>query len=148
MRWLRAVSSGAIATFALFAWAGSPNGDVSDVYIPNDAERARWTMADMRSLGIALAAHQIDNGQYPRGSLEEMIAEIEPEYIRKAPSTDAWGTSYAYVVSEDRTSYQIVSAGADRTFDESSWPERGEIPDFSGDAILQNGKLVKPWPYR
>ena len=37
----------------------------SDVYIPTDAERARWTMEDMQNWKIVFDAYTIDYKQYP-----------------------------------------------------------------------------------
>jgi TonB family protein len=54
---------------------------------------------------------------------------------------DAWGTPLRVTINEDGT-YRIISAAADRTFDETSWT-RAAAPDFSEDLIFENGTLTR-----
>jgi TonB family protein len=56
-------------------------------------------------------------------------------------SYDAWGTPLKVTINEDGT-YRIVSAAADRTFDETSWT-RTPAPDFNEDFIFENGTLIR-----
>jgi TonB family protein len=56
-------------------------------------------------------------------------------------ANDAWGTPMRVTIGEDG-SYRIISAGADRTFDETSWT-RVAAPDFAEDFIFENGKLTR-----
>jgi TonB family protein len=56
-------------------------------------------------------------------------------------SYDAWGTPFRVTINEDGT-YRIVSAAADRTFDETSWT-RPANPDFAEDFIFENGTLIR-----
>ncbi len=120
-----------------------------DAYAPTDAERARWTIFDMRSLGIAMEAYRIDNGVFPdAATLEEAIAAIEPVYIRKAPVHDAWGTRFRYIPEPEGAGYTIVSAGADLEFADETWTHDGEAEDFNEDAVLRDGKLVRSWAHR
>jgi TonB family protein len=67
------------------------------------------------------------------------------EEKKTAPSAaaahDGWGTPMRVIVDTDG-SYRIISAGADRTFDESSWT-RGAAPNFDEDFIYENGKLTR-----
>jgi TonB family protein len=56
-------------------------------------------------------------------------------------ANDAWGTPMRITINEDGT-YRIVSAAADRTFDETSWV-RPAAPDFNEDFIFENGTLVR-----
>jgi TonB family protein len=65
---------------------------------------------------------------------------------KKAPppaelANDAWGTPMRVTINEDGT-YRIVSAAADRTFDEMSWSRPAE-PDFNEDFIFENGTLTR-----
>lgn len=118
-------------------------------YVPTDAERARWTMSDLRTLGIALEAFRTDNGRYPTAAtLEEAIAAIEPIYVRKAPASDAWGTPLRYIAVQGGAGYLIASAGSDARFEESSWTAEGEAASYDGDAVLKDGRLTRGWAYR
>jgi TonB family protein len=56
-------------------------------------------------------------------------------------ANDAWGTPLRVTITDDG-GYRIVSAGADRTFDETSWT-RAASPDFAEDFIYENGKLTR-----
>jgi len=56
-------------------------------------------------------------------------------------TNDAWGTPLRITINEDGT-YRIVSAAADRTFDEASWA-RPATPDFNEDFVYENGKLTR-----
>lgn len=54
---------------------------------------------------------------------------------------DAWGTPLRITVSADGK-YRIVSAGADKTFDEASW-NRPPRADLAEDIVYENGKLTR-----
>jgi TonB family protein len=56
-------------------------------------------------------------------------------------SVDAWGTPLRITVNPDGK-YRIVSAGADKVFNEGSW---GAAPkaDFAEDIVYENGKLTR-----
>jgi TonB family protein len=56
-------------------------------------------------------------------------------------ANDAWGTPLRVTINDDGT-YRIVSAAADRTFDETSWT-RAATADFNEDFIFENGKLTR-----
>jgi hypothetical protein len=81
----------------------------------------RHTMADLRSVGIAVEAYQLDRGAYPipPGSGYQPVAfvrrHIEPTYIRSTPLMDAWGNTLLYW--SDGVHYRVVSPGKDGTPD-------------------------------
>ncbi|MFL6247823.1 MAG: energy transducer TonB [Thermoanaerobaculia bacterium] len=56
-------------------------------------------------------------------------------------ANDAWGTPMRVEIHDDGT-YRIVSAAADRTFDETSWTHPA-APDFNEDFIFENGTLTR-----
>lgn len=48
---------------------------------PSDAERARWTMSDMRSWAMALEEYRIDNGTFPVDTALSAVRDrIQPAY--------------------------------------------------------------------
>lgn len=117
-------------------------------YTPTDAERARWTMSDMRSLATAIEDYAKDNKTYPAvKSIEELIPLIQPIYIRKAPTPDAWGHAYTYVPSADAQSYRLISSGADGKTDPASWEKAGPLTSFDEDAVFDSGSMTRPWPF-
>jgi TonB family protein len=73
------------------------------------------------------------------------LAAAHVETNKTAPpaelANDAWGTPLRVTINEDGT-YRIVSAAADRTFDEVSWA-RPASPDFAEDFIYENGTLTR-----
>jgi hypothetical protein len=118
-------------------------------YIPTDAERARWTMSDLRSLATAVEAYAVDNTSYPAAAtLAALIPMIEPTYIRKAPAVDAWGNAYVYVPSADGRSYRLISGGSDGKADPKSWGTAGALATFEEDAVVDSGSFSRSWPYR
>jgi len=126
-----------------------PPAQVPAVYLPTDAERARWTMSDMRSLATALEAYATDNRSYPAAStIDAMVARIQPSYMRKAPATDAWGRAYVYVPGTDGQSYRLISAGEDGKTDPGSWESVGPLSTFAEDAVVDSGSMTRAWPFR
>jgi len=115
---------------------------------PTDAERARWTMSDMRTLATAIEAYAIDHESYPVGtSLAAIVGTIEPIYVSKAPTRDAWGHDYLYTC-KDGQSYTIVSTGADGIAEPASWSRPAKLDAFTEDAVLTTGRMDRTWPYR
>ena len=118
-------------------------------YIPTDAERARWTLQDMRSWKIALDAYNQDNKHYPAASsLEEAAAAVQGKYIGAVPMHDAWGRDYQYERTEK--GFRLVSAGADGRFDRSSWSVAGQQDSLDADAVISDeGKFwLRSWKFR
>jgi hypothetical protein len=126
-------------------WASTGSAE----YAPTDAERARWTMSDMRSLATAIEAYATSHKAYPAAAtFAEVVALIQPNYMKKAPANDAWGHAFVYVVGPNGESYRLVSAGSDGTTDPSSWGTVGVLSSFDDDAVLDAGSVVRPWPFR
>jgi len=152
MRKLTGVVSGrapAILSAALVSSIGLATPAPQAPYSPTDAERARWTMSDMRSLGTALEAYAKDNHAYPTGTtIDALVAAVQPNYMRKAHATDAWGRAYVYVPGTDGKSYRLVSAGSDGKTDPASWESAGPLTTFEDDAVLDSGSMTRPWPFR
>jgi hypothetical protein len=118
-------------------------------YVPSDAERARWTMSDLRSLATAVEAYAVDHKSYPSvTTLGELLSLIQPIYIRKAPAVDAWGHAYVYIPSADGKSYRLVSPGSDGATDPKSWETPGPLESFDQDAVVDSGSFTRAWPYR
>lgn len=109
---------------------------------------ARRTIADMRSLAVALEARATDTNEYPEScDMETLRKLVEPTYIRRMPERDAWGHNFVYIGSPSRQEYRIVSAGADGTFEANSRllldtpPKQTER--FEDDIIYQNGEFIQ-----
>lgn len=93
----------------------------------DEERRARlpWeqTMADMRAVSTAAESWAVDHDDLypPSQTWTELQKELEPTYLKAMPLKDGWGNEFAYVVSEDRKHYRVVSAGSDNAFD---WDSR------------------------
>ena len=125
--------------------AGSPGGQ----YVPTDAERARWTIKDMNDWAIVLRAYHKDNNHYPEAAgIDELIAEVQPVYIRVAPSRDAWGNAYSYKAIEGGRGCSLASAGSDGQFEPIQIEESARLANFADDAIVRDGKLLRGWEFR
>lgn len=119
-------------------------------YAPTGVERARWTMFDMHSWQVALAAYQQDHGSLPvAATLAQARDAVQPTYIAHAPMTDAWGRAYRFEANAD-TGYRLVSAGADGRFDPAGWSEAGRTSSLDNDAVVTaKGRwLSRYWDFR
>jgi hypothetical protein len=137
---LLSVSSGA-------AFAQASNGGVAPA--PVQAELQAKTLRDIYAVATALEAFAIDNRHYP-GPTDGFIAvetvrkDLQPNYVRDLPATDAWGGTLLYW--SDGKTYKVVSNGADRkanaAYDD---PKAGTATlNFDGDIIFENGHLRRP----
>ena len=101
----------------------------------------RRTMAEIEKAASALEIEHVENGQYPEAN----------DAAALLPEKDIWGHPYAYVVSEDRLHYRLVSAGADSIFewDSRRIPAAAETDDtryrerLEDDVIYADGGWVQ-----
>lgn len=116
-------------------------------YVPTDAERARWTYMDMRSIQTAIEAYATDHNRYPDvKDINALLPLVQPIYIMALPAHDAWGNAYRIEATEK--SYRIISAGSDGTFDESSWSAPAKNLPFTADAVIDHGKFIRSWAFK
>ncbi|HEY0142443.1 MAG TPA: DUF2059 domain-containing protein [Thermoanaerobaculia bacterium] len=96
---------------------------IQEVYHQVEKEsdlRQPWkkTIARIETLGSYLEMHAGEHdGLYPEGDVDALATLFDDETIKD----DVWGHELAYVLSNDRQHYRIVSAGADGIFD---WDSR------------------------
>ncbi len=118
-------------------------------YIPTDAERARWTIKDMNDWAIVLQAYYKDNNHYPEAAgFDELIAQVQPVYIRVAPVRDAWGNAYSYQATRSGRSCWLASAGSDGQFETVQPEEFARLANFADDAVVRDGRLLRGWEFR
>ena len=127
-------------------------GIVAAIAVPNfltAAERARQhrTMADMRSIAVAVETYATEHNEYPR-SLEV----IAPKYVKKTPTVDGWGSPYEYqcVIDEKGkcSGYVIGSMAKDGRYErgglyETATQPRGATTNFDCDILFSNGEFVE-----
>lgn len=108
-----------------------------------DLSKQKRTMADIMSLATASEAWATDNNRYPSAaSLNALEQLLSPDYIRRFPRQDAWGTPLVYVASADGSKYRVVSAGPDLRIDPSS-TLLNEKPRSSDDIVYENGAFLQ-----
>jgi len=131
-------------------------GILAAIAIPNlltamQRSRQKRTMADMRSIATAWEARATDLNQYnaagiswPAPSLQISTAigpSLAPTYIKKLPTYDGWNTEFRVGVAA--SSYSILSAGADKTLQESGNTNQPKTTnDFDCDMIFSEGNFV------
>lgn len=129
-------------------------GIVAAIAIPNfvsATQRAKQkrTMADIRSLAIAVEAYSVDNRAYPQASsAAELSASLSPKYIKTVPALDGWGTPLRYECwpAGQCEHYAIGSGGKDKTFEHAGLQDY--VPDtrtqtFDSDVVYADGKFVQ-----
>ncbi|HYK04226.1 MAG TPA: type II secretion system protein GspG [Thermoanaerobaculia bacterium] len=108
-----------------------------------DAERARATAREMDYWRIALTARQKDYHSFPRGDLDAARTAVEPVYIDRALTHDAWGNRYRYEATEN--GFLLVSAGADGEFSPGTWSQAGELTSLGDDAVITHEGRTRFW---
>ena len=125
-------------------------GIIAAIAIPNllnaiQRGRQKRTMADMRAIGTAVEAFAVDNNRYPDDSsdVSTITDDVEPRYIKKLPTEDAWGASFQYVSSPNTTAqvYTIASNGKNTTGESTLF--RGATTNFNNDIIFSQGSFVQ-----
>ena len=145
---IQVANLGSVAAIVLFCVLGVGSffwlAMVSAIAIPNmltAMERAKQkrTMADLRSIGVALQAYGEENYVYPEAeNLAGLERALVPKYIPRLPHVDGW--EHPLVATSTRESYRLESFGKGGT-DE---PDRaGEQENFDGDLVLVNGKFTQ-----
>lgn len=131
-------------------------GIVAAIAIPNlltaqQRSKQKRTMADMRSLAVALEAWAVDSGSYPdAASVGDLEAQLAPKYIATVPRLDGWGNSFRYdcwsSTGSACDSYAIGSAAKDGIFTRDSLQDyagAGGTTSFDDDIIFSNGGFTQ-----
>jgi general secretion pathway protein G len=120
-------------------------GILAAIAIPNlltamQRSRQKRTMADMRSVAVALETYAQEKKAWPAG---HSVSEITSE-VGAVPTTDGWGTLLGYEALPDG-GYVIVSGGADKEFEQDSLLDYEEqtTSNFDCDIVYANGEFVQ-----
>jgi hypothetical protein len=93
-------------------------------FLTRDEMAQRRTMADMRTISMAVDARWVEEGELPFAeSIDAIASKISPTYLKQVPLGDGWGSPFRYVTLKmdpkaagpDR--YVIISAGKDGQFE-------------------------------
>jgi hypothetical protein len=106
------------------------------------------TMSHMRTLAIAIENFAVKNTHYPvANSADEIWNMLKADYLPAGAPADAnrdgWGSPLS--IRTTSVDYQIVSAGSDRMFDESSWSREGRLTTSAEDIVYKNGRFMCIW---
>ncbi len=125
-------------------------GVLAAITIPNllngiDKSRQRRTMAELRTIGVAIETYALDQGRYPRGMSGPIgpnaSGVISPTYLRKVPTSDAWGGENQWVTDATGTNYTLRSLAKDGLAQNVAGPRT----DFNDDIVFTDG-YFHAWP--
>jgi general secretion pathway protein G len=151
MKQLLLKASVAVAFLALLAWLAVPN-----VLEARNRGRQKRTMADIRSIATAWEARATDTNSYyvagspsveRRVSPAELARALEPQYSRRLPPKDGWGTEFQFTTSgsakaSEVQSYAIRSLGSDGRADRIA-TLTGTTTNFTDDIVYSNGSFIR-----
>jgi TonB family protein len=105
----------------------------------------RLTTMSMEKVGALVEKERKDNGGLarlapPADALDTLLFSSSPDGANARLTRDVWGTFYKLVIDGDR--YRLISAGADRQFDPTSWT-RPAAADAAEDIIYENGAFTR-----
>lgn len=105
-----------------------------------DKAKQRATMADMRTVGRAVEAYDVDNGFLPddSGGVQMLQSVLIPYQINVVPVNDHWSNPYSY--TRDAVQYTLESFGKDGV--DGGNISRATRHDFDLDIVLNNGTFV------
>jgi type II secretory pathway pseudopilin PulG len=132
-------------------------GMVAAIAIPNllnaiDRGRQKRTMADMRTIAVAMESYAQDRGVYPSAnSVDELRFALVPTYLRSLPAQDGWQQDLRVRVwqadrgSAGPDSYAIISAGKGGAFESEDLSQyrSGPTTNFSDDIVFANGSFFR-----
>lgn len=126
-------------------------GILAAIAIPNfltalQRSRQKRSMADLRSIAVAVESYATDENRYPEPS--ELSSALVPKYLASLPTRDGWETELRYECwpAGACQSYAIASAGADKTFEHESLQEYGtdtKTRGFDNDIVFSKGSFVQ-----
>lgn len=107
------------------------------------------TMSELRNIATAVEAYATDHNRYPAArSIDDLIPQISPTYMRTVPRLDGWKNAIRYEAWTEKgpglDRYAIASGGRDRTFEQSSLRQyaRRASNDLNADIVYSNGDFV------
>ncbi len=123
-------------------------GIIAAIAIPNmlnaiDRGKQKRTMADIKALGTTVEAYSVDNSFYPVAvTTAALEPHISPQYIRTAPSIDAWG--WVLIVNSNSLGFTLGSGGKDGG-PLTTVNGGGETSNFNDAIVHVNGQFTQ-WP--
>jgi type II secretory pathway pseudopilin PulG len=124
-------------------------GIISAIAIPNllnaiNRSRQKRSVADMRTIAVAIEAYGVDNQHYPLNavSVADLDEVLVPEYLASLPALDGWREPFEIRTADDGSWYEIASTGRDRVpGDRPGGPTR----NMDCDVVYRDGQFIQ-WP--
>ncbi len=124
-------------------------GIIASIAIPSlrqaiDRAKQRRTMADIRTVALAVNAYAVDYSFAPKfttATVAELRPFLTPTYLRTLPDLDGWLRSMYY--EAEGIDYTLRSYGRDGVAQAAV--HEGPTTDFAADIIMNNGVFVQ-WP--
>lgn len=101
--------------------------------------RGLLNLATIQQLGTAIEYQRAAHGALQLGSTD--VENAAALGVDAAQLRDPWGTPYKIDLTDK--SYRIAGAGADRTFDESTWTAKADTKTLNDDVVLAGGAFVR-----
>ncbi len=108
-----------------------------------DKAKQKRTMADIRTIGVAVEAYSTDNARYPQGvtTWSGLKVIINPHFMREPPDVDGWQNGWE-VDAANGVDYTLISEGKDG----AAGPRTGGMTGyFDCDILFVNGRFYQ-WP--
>ena len=108
-----------------------------------DKSKQKRTMADIRTIGVAVEAYSTDNARYPQGitTWPGLKVIINPHFMREPPDVDGWQHGWE-VDAATGVEYTLTSNGKDG----AAGPRvGGQTSQFDCDILFVNGRFFQ-WP--
>jgi len=108
-----------------------------------DKAKQKRTMADIRTIGVAVEAYSTDNARYPQGvaTWPGLKVIINPHFMREPPDVDGWQNGWE-VDAVTGVDYTLVSEGKDGAIGPRTGGQTGY---FDCDILFVNGRFYQ-WP--
>jgi len=124
-------------------------GIIAGFALPNllnalDKAKQKKTMADLRTIGVAVEAYATDTSVYPVNvsGWASFKSFIDPYFIKSPPDADGWSNVWDASTTANGTNYTIASYGRDGT---PSARGGGQTTDFNCDILFSQGRFFQ-WP--
>lgn len=104
-----------------------------------DKAKQGATIADMRNLGTAINAYQVDHGRPPSGAdFSEIAPALVPYASDRLSVLDHWGNVFGY--ASDAANYSLISFGKDGV--DGADLTAATKKEFERDIVLWNGEFL------
>ncbi|MEM7245317.1 MAG: type II secretion system protein GspG [Acidobacteriota bacterium] len=126
-------------------------GIISAIAIPNllfavDRGKQKRSMSDMRTIGSAVAAYNMDEDNYPIFTSEVPMTDVAslltPTYLKHVPTLDGWGYNFLYTSDGDIYTVKCYGKDGQSGGPAGDPPPPGLTSHFDDDLIFEIGNFI------